>query len=161
LDLLRQDIARTENILLTDANYQLETINKEAPMIEEKINQITEILVNQNTKDISSTYNTQIGSSDYGLSSLIQYRDSMIRGSISGINAKIFELEAILANKKDQYFHIEEDIKDGYVNTEIKSIATISMPNKKILIVAILAFVGFFIGVFSALIYGAVKNKAK
>lgn len=114
---------------------------------------------NQNKQVISSTYNTQVGSSDYGLSSLIQYRNSMIRDSVRISNEKLFNLEATLTEKNNQKLRLENDISFGYKDTSIKSIANLNVANNDKLVILILTLLGFFISVFSVLIWDVVKKR--
>lgn len=159
LNTLDSDINRTKNILLSDAKYQLDTIKKEAPKIEAKIEEISNILSNQNKQVISSTYNTQVGSSDYGLSSLIQYKNNMIRDFVRISNEKLFNLEATLLEKNNQKLRLENDISFGYKDTSIKSIANLNVANNDKLVILILTLLGFFISVFSVLIWDVVKKR--
>lgn len=158
LNILNKNINDTKDIVLEDAVSQIKTINEEAPKIDNKIEQITKILVEKDTKQLGSTYTTQIGGSDYGLSSLIQYRNNMITTSLSNANKKLYDTQMSLENLLNQKKYLEDDINEGFVDTKIVSIATTPEKNKNILIIAILSFIGLFVSIFGVLIYNIVKN---
>lgn len=159
LSILNKNINDTKDIVLEDAISQIKTINEEAPKIDNKIEQITKILVEKDTKQLGSTYTTQIGGSDYGLSSLIQYRNNMITTSLSNANKKLYDTQMSLENLLNQKKYLENDINEGFVDTKIVSIATTPEKNKNILIIAILTFIGLFVSIFGVLVWVAVKNR--
>lgn len=161
LSILNKNINDTKDIVLEDAISQIKTINEEAPKIDNKIEQITKILVEKDTKQLGSTYTTQIGGSDYGLSSLIQYRNNMITTSLSNANKKLYDTQMSLENLLNQKKYLENDINEGFVDTKIVSIATTPEKNKNILIIAILSFVGFFVSIFGVLVWNAVRKYKK
>lgn len=159
LQILNKNIQDTRDIILADANYQIQTLKNEAPKIAEKIEQITKVLIDKNNKDeMHATYTTQIGGSDYGLSSLIQYRNNMITNSMSAANAKLFEIQTTLEKLVKQKNILEKDIKDGYENTKIVSVATTPEKNKNLLIIAIMTFIGFFVSIFGVLVWDVIRK---
>ncbi|WP_311337064.1 Wzz/FepE/Etk N-terminal domain-containing protein [Campylobacter ureolyticus] len=159
LGVLNKNIKDTQEIILSDVNYQIKTLKEEAPKIDNKIEQITKILVEKDTKQLGSTYTTQIGGSDYGLSSLIQYRNNMITNSVSAASKRLFDTQMQLENLINQKKYLEDDINEGFVDTKIVSIATTPEKNKNILIIAILTFIGLFVSIFGVLVWVAVKNR--
>ncbi|QKF65041.1 Wzz/FepE/Etk N-terminal domain-containing protein [Campylobacter corcagiensis] len=159
LEILNKNIEDTKNIILANANYQIKILQEEAPKIAEKIEQISKILIEKdNIENKEAVSSIQIGGSDYGLSSLIQYRNNIITNSISDASTRLFDIQMLLENMIKQKNDLEKDIKDGYRNTKVMSVATTPEKNKNLLIIAILTFIGFFVSIFSVLVWNVVKK---
>lgn len=162
LGLLNKRIEGTKNIILKDAEYQIKTLQEEALKIFMKIEQIIKVLVEKDEKkNPIATYITQIGGSDYELSSLIQYRNDMITNLIPSANTKLFDIQMLLENFTKQKNDLEDDIKNMYIDTRIVSIFTTVEKNKNLLIIAILGFIGLFVSIFSVLVWDVVKKHKK